>query len=60
VLRRIFGPKRGKMHNEDLHSLYALPNLVGLMNSRNVRWTGHVARMGKLEDKTLFGRLSGG
>jgi hypothetical protein len=34
VLRRIFGPKRGevtggwtKLHNEELHDLYSLPNI---------------------------------
>jgi hypothetical protein len=53
VLRRIFGPKRDevtgewrKLHNEDLHDLYSSPNIVRVIKSRRMRWTGHVARMG--------------
>jgi hypothetical protein len=52
VLRRIFGPKRDevtgkwrKLHNEELHNLYSLPNIVRVINSRRMRWAGHVARM---------------
>jgi hypothetical protein len=52
VLRRIFGPKRDevtgewrKLHNEELNDLYSSPNTVGVIKSRRVRWTGHVARM---------------
>jgi hypothetical protein len=53
VLRRIFGPKREedrswrKLHNDELHSLYSSPNIVRLIKSRRMRWTGHVARMGE-------------
>ena len=54
VLRRIFGPKRDevsgewrKLHNEELSYLYTLPNIVRVVKSRRMRWTGHVARMGK-------------
>jgi hypothetical protein len=50
VLRRIFGPKRDdviggwrKMHNEELQNLYSLPN----DEVKEVRCTGHVARMGR-------------
>jgi hypothetical protein len=52
VLRRIFGPKREedgswiKLHNDELHSLYSSPNIVRVIKSRRMRWTGHVARMG--------------
>jgi hypothetical protein len=51
ILRRIFGPKRdenGKwrmIHNEELHSLYRSPNIGRVINSRTLRWAGHVARM---------------
>jgi hypothetical protein len=38
VLRRIFGRKRdevkgdwGKLHNEELHSLYSLPNIIRMI-----------------------------
>jgi hypothetical protein len=50
VLRRIFGPKRGemtgdwrKLHNEELHNLYSSPNIIKMINSRRMRWAGHVA-----------------
>jgi hypothetical protein len=73
MLRRIFGPKREedgswrKLHNDELHSLYSSPNIVRVMKSRRMRWTGHVAHMedgrgvyrvlvGKPEGKRLLGR----
>jgi hypothetical protein len=53
-LRRIFGPKRNevtgcwrKLCNEDLHNLYTLPNIIRMIKSRRVRWSGHVVRMGR-------------
>jgi hypothetical protein len=52
VLRRIFGPKREevaggwrRLHDEDLHKLYASPNIVRVIKPRRIRWAGHVARM---------------
>jgi hypothetical protein len=74
VLRRIFGPKTNevtgrwrKLHNKELHDLYSSPNIFGMIKSRRVRWTGHVARMeeksntyrlfvGKAEGKRPLGR----
>jgi hypothetical protein len=59
VLRKIFGPKREedgswrKLHNE-LHSLYSSPNIVRMIKSKRIRWTGHVARMGRGEVFTGF------
>ena len=53
ILRRIFGPKRDKngkwrsLHNEELHSLYHLPNIVRVIKSRRLRWAGHVDRLEK-------------
>jgi hypothetical protein len=53
VLRKIFGPKREedgswrKLHNDELHDLYSLPNIVRVIKSRRMRWAGHVARMGE-------------
>jgi len=53
VLRKVFGPKRDdvtrewrKLHNEELNDLYSLPNIVRVVKSRQMRWAGHVARMG--------------
>jgi hypothetical protein len=56
-----------KLHNEELNDLYSLPNIVRVVKSRRMRWTGHVARMGeegglhrvlvgKPEGKRPFGR----
>ena len=60
-LRRVFGPKRGevtgewiKLHNEELSDLYSLPNIVRVVESRRMRWAGHVARMGRGEVCTGF------
>jgi hypothetical protein len=64
VLRRVFGPKRDevtgewrKLHNEKLNDLYSLPNIVRVVQSRRMRWTGHVARMG--EDRGVHRVLVG-
>jgi hypothetical protein len=44
VLRRIFGPKREevaggwrKLHNNELHNLYSLPSIIGVIKSRRMR-----------------------
>ena len=54
VLTRIFGPRRDevtgewrRLHNEELNDLYCSPNIVRVIKSRRMRWTGHVARMGE-------------
>jgi hypothetical protein len=54
VLRRIFDQKRDevmgdrrKLHNEELHNLYSSPNIIRMIKSRRMRWTGHVARLGR-------------
>jgi len=54
VLRRIFGPRRDevtgewwRMHNEELNDLSSSPNIVRVIKWRRMRWTEHVARMGK-------------
>ena len=63
ILRRIFGPKRdengewGRLHNEELHSLYRSPNIVRVIKSRRLRWAGHVARME--EGRSAFKILTG-
>ena len=52
VLRGIFGPKRDeviverrKLHNGELNDLYCSPYIVRVIQSRRMRWAGHVARM---------------
>jgi len=47
VLRRIFGPKREKveggwrrLHNEELHNLYASTNVIRVITSWKIKWGG--------------------
>jgi len=54
VLRRIFGTKRNegvggwkRLHNEGLHNLYTSPNIIRAIKSKNMRWVGHVAHLGR-------------
>jgi hypothetical protein len=54
VLKKMFGPRRDevtgdwrKLHNEGLHNLYSSPNIIRMIKSREMRWAGHVARMGE-------------
>ena len=32
------------LYNEELHSLYRLPNIIRVIKTRRLRWAGHVAR----------------
>jgi hypothetical protein len=68
VLRRIFGPKRDeviggwrKLHNEELHGLYSTPSIITVIQSRRMRWAGHVARMGEVRNaySILVGKPEG-
>jgi hypothetical protein len=50
----MFGPKRDevtgewrKLHNEELRDLYSSPNIIRIIESRRMRWAGHVARIGE-------------
>ena len=53
VLRKTFGPKWEevtggcrKLHKEKFRGVSLLPNVTRMIQSRRMRWTGHVARMG--------------
>jgi phosphoribosylaminoimidazole carboxylase (NCAIR synthetase) len=68
VLRRIFGPKRGEatgewrsVHNEELNDLCSSPNIIRVIKSRRMGWSGHVARMGEERGayRILVGRPEG-
>jgi hypothetical protein len=58
VLRRVFGPKREevaggwrRLHNKELHNLYALPNIIRVIKSRRrMGWVGHVVDMGEMRN----------
>jgi hypothetical protein len=61
VLRRIFGPRRvemtgewRKLRNEEINDLYSVPNIIGVIKKRRMRWAGHVARMRREEVHTGF------
>jgi hypothetical protein len=61
VLRRISGSKKGevigawrKLHEEELHNLYCSPNIIRMIESRRMRWAGHVACMGRRGMHTAF------
>ena len=54
MLRKTFGPRRDevtaewrRLHNKELNDLYYSPNIMWVIKSRRMRWTGHVARMGE-------------
>jgi hypothetical protein len=50
-----------RLHNEELHNLYASQNITKVMKSRRMRWTGHIARIGKMRKayKILVGKPEG-
>ena len=54
VLMRIFGTRRDevtgdcrRLHNEEQNYLYSSHNIVRVIKSRRMRWTGHVTRVGE-------------
>jgi hypothetical protein len=54
VLRKILVPKRDeltgewrRLHSEELYDLYCSPNIIGAIEEKGIRWTGHVAGMGE-------------
>jgi hypothetical protein len=56
VLRKIFETKGdgvreecSLLHNEELHDLYASPNIARKIISRLMRWAGHVAQDRSIE-----------
>jgi hypothetical protein len=68
VLRRNFGPKRDEvtggcrwLHSGELHNLLISPNIFRQIESRIMRWTGHVAYMGEENKvhKVLVGKPEG-
>jgi hypothetical protein len=60
-LRKIFGTEKEevaggwrRMHNEELHNLYASPNIMWVMKSSRMGWAGHVARMGEMKAHNIL------
>jgi hypothetical protein len=65
MLRRIFGPKREELtqqcrglHSEEPYALYSLSNIIWVISSGRLRWTGHVD--GRVIFKWLFKKWDGG
>jgi hypothetical protein len=65
VLRRKFGPDRQgvtgglrKWNNQELHNLwaYSLPDIIRVVKSRRMRWTGYVASVGETKMHMAFGK----
>jgi len=57
VLRRLFGSKREEVaggwrgpHNEELHNLYASPDVTSVIKLRRMRWAGHVTHLGDMRN----------
>jgi hypothetical protein len=50
-----------KLHNEELHNLYSSPDIIRQVKSRQMRWVGHVERMGEGRKvyKDLVGKPEG-
>jgi hypothetical protein len=60
----MFGPNRDdvtgewkKLHSEELHNLYSIPDIIRQIKSRQMRWVGHVACMG--EERKVYQGLVG-
>jgi len=43
-----------RLHDEELHNLYAVPDIIMVAKSRSMRWAGHVARMGEIRNAYKF------
>jgi hypothetical protein len=39
-----------RLYNEELHDVYASQNVIRVMRSRRIRWTGHIAHMGEMRN----------
>jgi len=39
-----------KLHNEEHNNLYALTKIINVINSRRIRWAGHVVFMGEMRN----------
>jgi hypothetical protein len=39
--------ERRTLHSKELHNLNSSPDIIRQVKSRQMRWTGHMARMGE-------------
>jgi hypothetical protein len=56
----VAGGRRG-LQNEELHNWYSSPSIIRMMNSKRIRWAGHVAQIGQKRNayRSLVGRPEG-
>jgi hypothetical protein len=47
MIWRIFGPKKDEV--EKMQNLCSSPNIIKIIKSRRMRWTGHEARKGEIK-----------
>jgi hypothetical protein len=47
-----------RLHNEELHNVYASPSVIRVVKSRRMRWRGHIACIGEMGSvyKILVGK----
>jgi hypothetical protein len=47
-----------RLNNEELHNLYASPNIIGVIRLRRIKWAGNIARVGDTRNahKILVGK----
>lgn len=46
-----------KLHKEELHELYSSPDIIKMVNSRKLRRSGIVARMGQVKNAYIVFEL---
>jgi hypothetical protein len=47
LLRKMFGTKRDEVIGwRQLHNLYSSPNIIRVIKSRRMKWTGHMSHVG--------------
>jgi hypothetical protein len=62
---RIFGPEVvgdwRRLHNEELHNLYASPHITRVIKSRRMKWIWDVAHMGEMRStcRIVIGKPEG-
>jgi hypothetical protein len=57
MMKEVAGGWR-RLHNEELHNLYASADVIRVIKTRRMRWAGHVGRIGKMRNayKILKGK----
>jgi hypothetical protein len=48
-----------RLHNEELHNLYALLSIIRVIRTRRMRLAGHVACMGETRKMRMYPEVSG-